>query len=127
MRLAQLLLLLAALSFSGIASAQSMNAEAFFKRAQALRAKGALALMSRDLRPMIKEAKSAGLKARATRLAAVAAGHTPRYCPPKGSKRLGNQEFMDGMAEIPLAERLRIDLTEAMTRILVRKYPCPRD
>ena len=118
------LLFLAVLSFPGIASAQSMNAEAFFKKAQALKAKGAMALMSRDLRPMIREAKSAGMKARATRLAAVAAGRTPRYCPPKGSKRLGNEEFMAGMAAIPLAERLRIDLTEAMTRILVRKFPC---
>ena len=127
MRPALLLLMLAMLCIPGMASAQSMNAEAFFKKAQALRAKGALALMSRDLRPMIREAKSAGLKARATRLAAVAAGRTPRYCPPKGSKRLGNEEFMDGMAAIPPAERLSIDLTEAITRILVRKYPCTKN
>jgi hypothetical protein len=29
------------------------------------------------------------------------------------------------MAAIPLAERIKIDMTEAMTRILVRKHPCP--
>ena len=125
MRHAPLLILLTAgLTMPEAASAQSMNAEAFFRKAQSLKAKGAMALMSRDLGPMIKEARSAGLKARSTRLAAVAAGRTPRYCPPKGSKRLGNEEFMAGMAAIPLAERLRIDLTEAMTRILVRKFPC---
>ena len=60
------------------------------------------------------------MKARATRLAAVAAGHRPRYCPPKGSKRLGNQEFMDGMASIPQAERLTIDLTEAIDKEIRR-------
>ena len=114
------------MSLPSAAQAQSMNAEVFFKKAQTLKAKGAMALMSRDLRPMIREAKSAGLKARATRLAAVAAGRAPRYCPPKGSKRLGNEEFMAGMAAIPPAERLSIDMTEAMTRILVRKFPCPR-
>jgi hypothetical protein len=124
MRNAAILFLLTALP--GAAQAQSMNAEAFFKKAQTLKARGPLALMSRDLKPMIREAKAAGLKARSIRLAAVAAGHTPRYCPPKGSKRLGNQEFMDGMAAIPPAERLSIDLTEAITRILVRKYPCDR-
>jgi hypothetical protein len=124
MRNAAILFLLTALP--GAAQAQSMNAEAFFKKAQTLKARGPLALMSRDLKPMIREAKAAGLKARSIRLAAVAAGHTPRYCPPKGSKRLGNQEFMDGMAAIPPAERLSIDLTEAITRILVRKYPCNR-
>ena len=106
------------------AAAQSMNAEIFLKRAQALKAKGPLALVSRDLRPIINEAKAAGLKARATRLAALKEGRTPRYCPPKGSKRLGNDEFLAGMAAIPAAERMRIDLTEAMTRILVRKVPC---
>jgi hypothetical protein len=124
MRSAAILFLLTAVP--GAAQAQSMNAETFFKKAQTLRAKGPLALISRDLKPMIREAKAAGLKARAARLAAVAAGRTPRYCPPKGSKRLGNEEFMRGMAAIPLAERLSIDLTEAITRILVRKYPCDR-
>lgn len=119
-RIASLLLL----AVPAAASAQSMNAEVFFKRAQALKAKGALALMSRDLKPVVNEAKAAGLKARATRLAAVFAGRTPRYCPPHGSKRLGNEEFLDGMAAIPAAERARIDMTEAITRLLVRKHPC---
>ena len=108
------------------ASAQSMNAEAFYKRALALKAKGPLALMSRELKPVVNEAKAAGLKARTMRLAAAAAGRNPRYCPPEGSKRLGTKEFLDGMAAIPAAERARIDMTEAMTRILVRKFPCPR-
>jgi hypothetical protein len=126
MRQARLLILVAALGLPEPASAQSMNAQEFFKRAQALKAKGAMALLSRDLKPMIREAKSAGMKARATRLAAVAAGRSPRYCPPKGSKRLGNEEFMRGMEAIPLAERMEIDLTEAITRMLVRKYPCNR-
>lgn len=112
------------LGIPAAASAQSMNAEAFFKRAMALKAKGPLALMSRDLRPVVNEAKAAGLKARATRLAAVTAGRTPRYCPPTGSKRLGNEEFLTGMAAIPAAERARIDMTEAITRLLVRKHPC---
>lgn len=83
-----------------------------------------MALMSRDLRPIVNEAKAAGLKARATRLAAVAAGLKPRYCPPEGSKRLGNEEFLHGMGAIPALERARIDMTEAMTRILIRKFPC---
>lgn len=112
------------LAIPSAASAQSMNAETFYKRAMALKAKGAMALMSRDLRPVVNEAKAAGLKARKTRLAAEASGKQPRYCPPKGSKRIGNEEFLDGMAAIPAAERARIDMTEAITRLLVRKHPC---
>lgn len=120
------LLLIAAIACPAAANAQSMNAEVFYKKALALKAKGPMALMSRDLKPVVSEAKAAGLKARANRLAASAAGQQPRYCPPKGSKRLGTDEFLNGMAAIPATERARIDMTEAMTRILVRKHPCPQ-
>ena len=44
------------------ASAQSMNAEQFFKKAMALKKKGPMALMSRDLNPIVAEAKAAGLE-----------------------------------------------------------------
>ena len=122
MRHAAILLLLTAVP--GAAHAQSMNAEAFYKKAVALKAKGPLAIMSRELKPLIREAKAAGLKARATRLAASAAGRKPRYCPPEGSSRLGHKEFLKEMGAIPLAERMRIDMTEAMTRVLIAKFPC---
>ena len=125
MRNAAILFFLTAIP--GTAHAQSMNAEAFYKKALALKAKGPLAIMSREVRPLIREAKAAGLKARATRMAAKAAGRKPRYCPPEGSKRLGHKEFLNGMGAIPLAERARIDMTEAMTRVLVAKFPCSRD
>ena len=121
-RVASLLLI----AMPAAAPAQSMNADTFYKRAVALKAKGPMALMSRDLRPVIKEAKAAGLRARALRLAALAAGHRPRYCPPEGSKRLGNEEFLSAMGAIPRVERAAIDMTEAMTRILIRKFPCSR-
>jgi hypothetical protein len=125
MRNAAILLLLTAVP--GAAHGQSMNAEAFYKKALVLKAKGPLAFMSRELKPLIKEARAAGLQARATRLAAQAAGRTPRYCPPEGSKRLGHKEFLKGMGAIPFAERVRIDMTEAMTRVLVAKFPCSSD
>ena len=118
------LIALIMLAIPAAASAQGMNADHFYRRAMVLKAKGPMALMSRDLRPLIREAKAAGLKARATRLAAVAAGLKPRYCPPEGSKRVGNEEFLHGMGAIPVLERARIDMTEAMTRILIRKFPC---
>ena len=105
-------------------AAQSMNAEAFHKRASALAAKGPLAMFSGDLKVVMNEAKAAGAKARATRLAAVNAGGKPRYCPPENNKGMGSDEFMRGLSAIPAAERAKIDLTEATTRILARKFPC---
>ena len=106
-------------------SAQTMNAEAFYNRAAALEKKGPMALFSGDLKVVMNEGKAAGARARATRLAAVKAGQKPRYCPPAGSKNMGSDEYMRGLAAIPAAERAKIDMTEATTRILARKFPCP--
>jgi len=117
--------LLLLLAVPAAASAQSMNAETFYKRALALKAKGPMALLSRDLQLMMNEGKASGEQARATRLAAVKAGQVPRYCPPAGNKGIGTDEFMNGLGQIPAAERARITMTEATTRILARKFPCP--
>ncbi len=58
------------------------------------------------------------------RLAAVRSGKKPRYCPPPGKQAMGSDEFMKGLAAIPAPDRARIDMTEATTRILARKFPC---
>lgn len=107
------------------ASAQTMNAQHFHKRATALQKKGPMALFSRsEISALMKEGKAATERARAQRLAAVKAGTKPRYCPPEGPQSLDSREFMKRLAAIPEAERSRIDMTEAMTRILAAKYPC---
>lgn len=113
------------LALPAAALAQTMNAEAFYTRAAALEKKGAMAIFSSDLKLVMNEGKAAAARARATRLAAIKAGQKPRYCPPEGSKGMGSDEYMRGLAAIPVAERARIDMTEATTRILMRKFPCP--
>ena len=119
-RFASLLLL----AVPAAASAQSMNAELFYKKAVALKANGPMALLSRDLKLVVNEGKAAGLQARATRLAAVKAGQVPRYCPPAAAQRMGPEEYMTELGEIPAPQRTRITMTEATTRILARKFPC---
>lgn len=107
------------------ASAQTMNADVFHKRATALQKKGALALFSRgEIKALMAEGQAAGRKAREQRLAAVKAGQKPRYCPPEGPQSLNSEEFMARLGAIPAAERARIDMTEATTRILAGKFPC---
>jgi hypothetical protein len=114
---------LAALSVP--AAAQSMNAEEFHRHATALQKKGAMAVFSMSrAKALAAEGRAAGQKAREARLAAVAAGKPPRYCPPEGPQRMDSSEFMFLLSSIPAQERARIDMTEAMTRILARKYPC---
>ena len=107
-----------------IAAAQAMPAETFFQKAKALQRKGMMAVFSRDVKLLVREATAAGETARAQRLAALRIGARPRYCPPPGSPRMDSEEFMIRLGEMTRTERLRIDMTEAMIRIMMIKFPC---
>lgn len=113
------------LAMSTAASAQTMNAEQFHKRAAALQSKGVMALFSgSEIKALTAEGQAAGKQAGAARHAAIKAGRPPRYCPPYEPVKMGNNEFMARLSAIPAAERARIDMTEAMNRIMAVKYPC---
>ena len=115
-----------ALLVASAAHAQNMNAEQFHQRATALKKKGAMAIFSGgEIKALMAEGKAASAKAREQRLAAVRAGQKPRYCPPDAPVSLPSDEFMKRLGAIPAAERARIDMTEAMIRILAAKFPCP--
>jgi len=117
---------MAAVFMASGANAQTMNAEQFHQRATALKMKGAMAIFSGgEIKALTNEGKAAAAKAREQRLAAVKAGQKPRYCPPEGKHSMDGNEFMNRLGVIPAAERARIDMTEAMTRILIQKFPCP--
>lgn len=125
MRLILLASVLTLAAVPGSAVAQTMNAEAFHKRAVALQKKGPMALFSRgEIKALMTEGQAAALRAREQRLAAVKGGGRGRYCPPVGKQSMNSDEFMKGLAAIPPAERARIDMTEATTRILAAKFPC---
>jgi len=107
------------------ASAQSMNAEQFHSRAAALQKKGMMAVFSGgEIKALTAEAKAAGKKSGELRKAAIQAGQAPRFCPPHQPISMDDKEFMTRLSAIPAAERSRIDMTEAMTRMLAVKYPC---
>ena len=115
----------AILALPALAQAQTMNAEEFHRNATALQKKGAMAIFSMGkVKELMAEGKAAGEKAREARLAAIAAGKKPRYCPPDGPQAMNSDEFMSRLSQIPQGERAKIDMTEAMTRILERKFPC---
>lgn len=114
-----------ALAVPTAASAQSMNAENFLQRANKLKAKGPMALFSRgEIKVLMNEGKAATEAARSQRLAAIKADKKPRYCPPEGRGSMNSDEFMTRLGAIPRAERQRINMTEAMNRILMVKFPC---
>jgi hypothetical protein len=102
-----------------------MGAEEFYQRAMKLKRKGALAVFSAgEINRLVKEVKFAGETVRRTRLAAEASGKHGRYCPPESKKPMDTDEYLKGLGQIPAAERTKIDLIEATTRILEKKFPC---
>lgn len=110
---------------AGPLAAQTMNAKEYHRRATSLMKKGPMALFHRgEINTLLQEGQKAGLKAREQRLAAVKAGGKPRFCPPEGKQSMGSDEFMKRLSAIPKAERQRIDMTEALTRISASKFPC---
>lgn len=113
------------LTFSSAAVAQSMNAQTFYKRATALKKKGPLAIFSGgEIKALMNEGQASGKAAGAAYDADKKAGRPTRFCPPPGKRQMGSDEYMQRLAAIPAAERARIDMTEATTRILIAKYPC---
>ena len=108
------------------ASAQTMNAESFLQKANALQKKGPLALLSMGrIKALAAEGRAAAREAREARLRALSQGKAPRYCPPaNASQEMASSEFLNRLSAIPAAQSNRINMTEAMTRVLVQKFPC---
>lgn len=117
-----------AISLVGLAApavAAVMNAEEFYQRATKVKKRGPFALLSmKEVKILVNEVKVAGAKVKETRLAAERAGKKGRYCPPPDNKRMGHEEYVAGIGSIPQAERRKIDLIEATTRMLAAKFPC---
>jgi len=108
-------------------AAMVINAEEFYQRAIKVKKRGPLALLSmKEVKLLVNEVKIAGAKVKETRLAAERAGKKGRYCPPPETKRMGHEEYVAGIGAIPQAERKKIDLIEATTRMLAVKFPCRR-
>jgi hypothetical protein len=123
----RLIVAAALVALPGVAAAQSMNAERFWQRATALKAKGPLALLEqREIGALITEAKAAGKRADAQRLAAIKARKKPRYCPPDADRSMNSDEFLQRLSAIPARDRKRINMIEATARIAAQKFPCRR-
>jgi len=107
-------------------SAAPGSAQNFLDRANRLKAKGPLALFDSDYGRLKSEATAVGKAIGDDRIAAERAGRPILYCSPNARAQLGSYEFIDGLEAIPAAERYRMNLKDAMVRVLQKKYPCRR-
>jgi hypothetical protein len=106
------------------ASAHAMTVTEFLGKADALKAKGALALFSGDLKLLKSEVTGAAGQLRAERLAAVKGGRRPAYCPPEGGGQMDSDQIVQIMRAVPAPDRSRLQVKDALRAHFSRTYPC---
>jgi hypothetical protein len=107
------------------AQAQNMPVSQFLAKADALKKKGPLALLSGDLKVLKAQiqnsAKAYGTDVRAARKA----GKLTHSCPPAGtSLSMNSDELLGYFNSIPPAQR-SMSVKTAFYNMMAKKYPCP--
>lgn len=105
-----------------LAAPGDMSVAAFLSKADALKAKGAMALFSRDIGVLKAEGKAAGEAYRA-RLQSERAAGRPSSCPPQGAK-VNSDEFLGFLRTYPAAVQPQVPMKQAIGDFFIRKYPC---
>lgn len=118
------LALIASLSLASplMAAPGDMNVAAFLAKADALRAKGPMALFSSDFKLLKSEGEAAG-EAYRSRLNAERAAGRPSSCPPKGAK-VSSDKLLAFLRTYPEAHRPRTSMKQAIGDFFARNYPC---
>jgi hypothetical protein len=123
LRVKKLLVAVVALVLIVPCAASAMDVATWLAKAEALKAKGVLALANKDYKLLEGEIKTNAGVLKQERMAAVAAGRKPAYCPPEKAN-LNQQEVFDGFNAVPAAQRPRTPVIDALRLTLAKKYPC---
>lgn len=99
-----------------------MNVATFLAKAEALKAKGPMALFSSDYKLLQAEGKAAG-EAYRTRLNAERAAGRPSSCPPKGTK-VSSESILAHLRTYPAPKRPQTSMSQAMADYFLRTFPC---
>jgi hypothetical protein len=117
--LAPLALLLAA---PALANSGDMSVATFLSKADALKAKGLMALGSSDMKLLRAEGQAAGM-AYSARLQQERAAGKPSSGPPKGTRPSSN-EVLAHLRTYPADKRAGLTMKAAMADYFMKKYPC---
>ncbi|MFN5901356.1 MAG: hypothetical protein ACK439_00095 [Novosphingobium sp.] len=105
-----------------LATSGEMSVATFLAKADALKAKGLMALGSPDIKLLRAEGQAAG-QAYGNRLAAERAAGKPSSCPPKGTRPSSN-EVLAHLRTYPEGRRTGTTMKTAMADYFIKKYPC---
>jgi hypothetical protein len=113
----------AALAFGFAVPAKAeMTVGTFVAKADALKAKGMMAMMSPDIGLLQSEMKAASTAYRARLERDKAAGRAPHSCPPpKGGVKMDSDELIAFLRTLPP----KTALEDGMGGMMRNKFPCP--
>lgn len=103
------------------APASAMSVADFLVKADALKAKGMMALFSSDL-SLLKREVQTGLKAWMAQVAPP--GKPANACPPTGNQTMTVDDIMAIMKAVPPTQRASTDTADALTAGMNRRFPC---
>ncbi len=112
-----------ALSICSVAHAE-MSVSTFLAKADALKAKGMMAMLSSDVGLLKSEMQSSVQSFKADEAAAKAAGRPLTACVPPKTK-LDSDEMISFFRTIPAQQATRTSLKAALGAMLRKRYPCP--
>ena len=115
-------LLAALIAAPALATNGEMSVATFLAKADALRAKGLMALGSSDIKLLREEGQAAGM-AYGVRLQQERAAGKPSSCPPKGVRPSSN-EVLSHLRTYPPAKRPSTSMKTAMADYFIKTYPC---
>ncbi len=117
--------LLMALAPAGALHAQSMPVSDFLTRAEALKKKGLMAMVSKDLGVLKAEIQNSGKQLRAEQNEAAKAGRKPATCMPKKAS-FGPDELLGHLRSIPPQQR-SMSIKAGLRASCARNIPVPPD
>jgi hypothetical protein len=115
-------LLPALLAAVALTPASAMDLATYVRLGEGLKSKGPLAPFSRDYKILMAELQASSKAIKQERLAALAAGRKPAYCPTSG---INLMEVFSAFQAVPPAQRARLQVKDALRKFYVKKFPCP--
>jgi hypothetical protein len=103
-------------------AARAMTVDQLLARANALKAKGVMAMLSSDIGVLKGEVGDAVTAWKADKAARKAAGQPPLACAPEGSK-MSSDELMKWFAALPPAQRAG-SVKDGFAHVIIAHYPC---
>ncbi|MFM2100598.1 MAG: hypothetical protein RLZZ366_2137 [Pseudomonadota bacterium] len=123
MKLRHAAVALIALSVCSVAHAE-MSVSTFLAKADALKAKGMMAMLSSDVGLLKTEMQTAVQSFKADDALAKQAGKPSVACVPAKTK-LDSEEIIGFFRTIPAPQAPRISVKTGLSAMLAKRYPCP--